>query len=69
LVQITLTDVQTRAINDYQQISTCGYSPVATILATATAIIIAIEGIVIGTFRYSSGMPLVSSCSAAISAA
>lgn len=51
------------------QISTCGFSPVAIILATVLGTVIAGGGLVIGKLRYPAGMPIASSCSAAISAA
>jgi hypothetical protein len=66
-VQIVLVDLHTRQIFD--QISTCGYSPVAIILTTIVGFIIAASGVIISRFWYPAGMPLASSCSAAISAA
>jgi hypothetical protein len=51
-----------------RQISTCGFSPIAIILATSLGATIAIGGLVIGRFKFASGMPVAASCSAAISA-
>ncbi|KAL0256822.1 hypothetical protein SLS55_007631 [Diplodia seriata] len=51
------------------RISTCGYSPVAIILTTCVGCIIAVGGLVLAARRYPPGVRLVSSCSAAISAA
>jgi hypothetical protein len=72
MVQITVT-VQSgrglqRTVSDAQSIATCGYTPVAIILTTVVATVIAIGGIVIGRFRYPAGMPVAGSNSAAISA-
>jgi hypothetical protein len=69
MVQITVTDAETRKIAPKDQISTCGYSPFAIILTVVTATVIAISGIAIGRLRFPAGMPVASSCSAAISAA
>jgi hypothetical protein len=78
LVQITITstaihDDSTNATahvsSGTEQISTCGFSPFAIILTTVTGTAIAIGGIAIGRIKYPTGMPLVSSCSAVISAA
>ena len=52
-----------------RQISTCGFSPIALILATSLGAAIAIGGLIIGRFKFASGMPVAASCSAAISAA
>jgi hypothetical protein len=65
-VQITVTDEQHFPRG---QISTCGYSPMPIILAIIVATIIAGSGLVVARRRYKTGMPLASSCSAAISAA
>lgn len=69
MVQISVTDAFTRSIDESKQISSCGYSSVAIILTTVFAIILALVGLILGTFRYAEGMPLAGSCSAAISAA
>jgi hypothetical protein len=66
-VQISITDLQTRQVTD--EISTCGYSPVAIILTTVVGFTIAAGGLIISGFWYPAGVPLASSCSAAISAA
>jgi hypothetical protein len=55
LVQITVTDARTRAIDESQQISTCGYSPVAIILTTVVAVVLALAGITMATLHYSAG--------------
>lgn len=52
-----------------RKLSTCGYSPVAIILTTCIGCIIALGGLVLAVRRFPPGMPLISSCSAAISAA
>ncbi|KAF2126203.1 hypothetical protein P153DRAFT_388946 [Dothidotthia symphoricarpi CBS 119687] len=67
MVHIMITDAQTRNISG--QITTCGYSPMAIILTTAIGSMIAVGGLAIGNLRYPAGIPLASSCSAAISAA
>lgn len=50
-------------------ISTCGYSPMAIIFTIILGSIMVLTGIAIGFRRARPGMPLASSCSAAISAA
>lgn len=67
MVRITITNESNRALTD--KISTCGYSPVGLILTIVVASLIAIYGVVLGRRRFPTGMPLASSCSAAISAA
>lgn len=67
LVQVTILDAYER--QPYRKISTCGLSPVAIIMCTILGTIIAVGGFVMGRFRYAPGMPVVGSCSAAISAA
>ena len=71
MVQITVTVSRRtgRTVSLKDSISTCGFSPFAIILTTVTATVIAISGIVIGRFRYATGMPLAGSLSASISAA
>ena len=67
LIQISETNHIKRS--DTTQISTCGFSPMAIILATLVGSTMAISGIIIGRLKYLAGIPLVGSCSAAISAA
>lgn len=67
LVRITVLNQWTR--KPYRQDATCGFSALAIILCTALGVIIAIGGYVIGQFKYAPGIPVASSCSAAISAA
>jgi hypothetical protein len=69
MVRITVTESRTRRIAEEESISTCGYSPLAIILTFVVAAVIALAGIAMGRLKYSAGMPLASSCSAAISAA
>ncbi|KAI4909316.1 hypothetical protein J4E90_008013 [Alternaria incomplexa] len=66
-VQISITDMHTRIVAS--EVSTCGYSPVAIILTTVVGFTIAAGGLIISRFWYPAGIPLASSCSAAISAA
>jgi hypothetical protein len=66
MVQITTTDRQRMPA---RQISTCGYSPMAITLTLVVATIIAGSGLVVSRQRFQDGIPLMSSCSAAISAA
>jgi len=66
-VQISITDMHTRKAAS--EVSTCGYSPVAIILTTVVGFTIAAGGLIISRFWYPAGIPLASSCSAAISAA
>jgi hypothetical protein len=68
MVQIRLTDATKRDMSQPGHISTCGYSPFAIILTVVTATVIAIGGIALGRFKHPAGMPIVGSCSAAISA-
>lgn len=53
----------------FDVISTCGYSLIAMIFVIVLGSIILLLGISAGSNKYKSGMPLVGSCSAAISAA
>ncbi|KAH7413703.1 hypothetical protein DE146DRAFT_600846 [Phaeosphaeria sp. MPI-PUGE-AT-0046c] len=69
MVQITVTDSLTREISHKDQISTLGYSPLALILTSVLATLIAVSGVVVGRLRFPAGMPVAGSCSAAISAA
>ena len=66
-VSIFILEPHSRDIS--RQISTCGFSPIAIILATSLGIAIAIGGLGIGRFRFVGAMPVAASCSAAISAA
>ncbi|KAF2023080.1 hypothetical protein EK21DRAFT_95204 [Setomelanomma holmii] len=65
----TTTSSNVRLVRPLEQISTCGFSPFAIILSTVTATVIAIGGIATGRMKYPAGMPMASSCSAAMSAA
>lgn len=67
-VRITILDADDRS-RITEHISTCGYSPIALILITILGTIIAIGGFAVSRFTYPTGIPLASSCSAAISAA
>ncbi|KAL6709804.1 hypothetical protein ACN47E_000589 [Coniothyrium glycines] len=67
-VRITVLDAHNRNVVA-NQISTCGYSPIAIILTTILGSLIAIGGVIMARFKYPVGMPLAGSCSAAISAA
>lgn len=71
MVQINVTVVKdSLRIDDLQSsISTCGYSPLAIIFSTAIGAAIVLGGVLVSLRKYPSGMPLASSCSAAISAA
>lgn len=69
MVRITTTDLDAGTRTYAGQISTCGYSPMAIILTLVVAGLIAIYGIAIAQWRYASGVPLVGSNSAGISAA
>lgn len=55
--------------DDSYSISTCGYSNIALITVILLGSIVVILGVVNGFRQYPAGMPLVGSCSAAISAA
>jgi hypothetical protein len=48
---------------------TCGYSPIAILLVLIFALLMAAVAILLGFKRFKSGMPMVGSCSVAISAA
>ena len=52
-----------------QSVSTCGYSPIAIITVIIVGAIVVLLGLANGFRRYKAGIPLVGSCSAAISAA
>lgn len=52
-----------------ESLAACGYSPIAVIFATGTCTILVITFFANGFQIYSKGMPLLGSCSAAISAA
>ena len=55
--------------NPLDSISTCGYSNIAIISVIIFGSIVLLLGILAGSRKYKEGMPLVGSCSAAISAA
>lgn len=72
MVRISVTSVTAstqRAVRNEDTILTTGFSPLAIILTTVVATVIAIGGIVIGRLEYPAGMPVAGSNSAAISAA
>ena len=56
-------------LDKYQSISTLGYSCIAIITVIALGGIVVLVGVLHGFRRYKPGVPLVGSCSAAISAA
>lgn len=67
LVQIT---VYTEGVEDASlDITTCGYSPIATLFVIIVGITMLAVAFGLGFRRYPAGIPLASSCSAAISAA
>lgn len=53
----------------YESIFICGYFSIVIITVIILGSIVVLFGILIGTRKYKAGMPLVGSCSAAISAA
>lgn len=55
--------------NSNQNISTCGYSPLAIMLTTLIGSIIVLGGVGLSYHHYPAGMPLAGTCSASISAA
>ena len=57
------------SLKDAAAISTCGFSPIAIIITMIIGSCLALFMAVLGLRRYKPGMPLVGSCSAAISAA
>jgi hypothetical protein len=69
VVQINVLSEYPRQIDSSQNISTCGYSPIAIMITTLIGLIIMIIGIAQGSRSYPAGMPLAGTCSAAISAA
>lgn len=69
MVRITMTATEGDKRVGSGHISTCGYSPVAVILTIVVSCLIAIYGLALGQRKYPAGIPLASSCSAAISAA
>ncbi|KAF2136929.1 uncharacterized protein K452DRAFT_236653 [Aplosporella prunicola CBS 121167] len=70
LFMVSVTIISRDRKPDYKrEISTCGYSPVAIIFTTCVGCIIMISGIVMAYRKFPGGMPLMSSSSAAISAA
>ncbi|GME45538.1 hypothetical protein GTA08_BOTSDO04901 [Neofusicoccum parvum] len=66
MVSVTILDGDRRPA---REIATCGYSPVAVILATVVGSVVVLAGLVMAARRYPATMPLAGSCSAAISAA
>ena len=68
MVNVIIVDEERNTDPD-RSITTCGYSPVAIILTTIVGSLIVIGGVLLGFRKYPAGMPLASSCSAAISAA
>lgn len=67
-IQISILDSDRNTLNE-RKISSCGYSPEAIILAIVVGIMIILGTLVTAARRYPPGMPLASTCSAAISAA
>ena len=67
-VQIDILDLD-REILKERVISSCGYSPEAILLATAVGSMIVLGSLAMAVRRYPPGIPLASTCSAAISAA
>lgn len=67
-VQIGILDLDRDIVNE-KIISSCGYSPEAIILTTAVGSMIVFGTLATAARRYQPGMPLASTCSAAISAA
>lgn len=57
------------SLKDPAAISTCGYSPIAIMLTMVIGSCLTVFMVVLGLRRYKPGMPMVGSCSAAISAA
>lgn len=68
LVAIDVFDIRGE-FNNSQSILTCGFSCIAIIFLVGIGWLVLIAGIASGLRRYQKGMPLVGSCSAAISAA
>ena len=68
LARVTVLDHEGAKVQD-ASISTCGYSPIAIITVIILGSIMVLLGILNGFRRYKAGMPLIGSCSAAISAA
>jgi len=67
-VRIIVLDPTDTEVQDLSK-STCGYSPIAIILVIVLGAFVVLFGIANGFRKYEAGMPLVGSCSAAISAA
>lgn len=68
LVHVVKLDIAGR-VDPQPAISTCGYFIIAIISAMILGTIIILSGILVGSRKFKAGMPLVGSCSAAISAA
>lgn len=68
LARVNVVDSQNLEVVD-AGLSTCGYSPIAIIFAIILGSVIVLVGIANGLRKARVGMPLVGSCSAAISAA
>lgn len=68
LARVTVLDQQGREVLS-EAISTCGYSCIAIITVIIVGSIMVLFGILTGSRKYKEGMPLIGSCSAAISAA
>ena len=68
LVRVTAQD-DTGAEDPWESLSTCGYSNIAIIFVIAFGVLVVSVGIANGFRKFDGTMPLVRSCSAAISAA
>ncbi|KAI4197238.1 MAG: hypothetical protein LQ350_006069 [Teloschistes chrysophthalmus] len=68
LARVTVFDPSGNEDKEYS-ISTCGYSNIAIITVIVVGVVAVVFGVANGWRRYEGGMPLVGSCSAAISAA
>jgi hypothetical protein len=64
-----LSDSYTITATSVSSNVTCGYSPIAIIFVIIVAVLMAAFAVFTGCKRFRSGMPVVGSCSAAISAA
>lgn len=69
LVRIRMVETATEKTKLREIASTCGFSPIAIIASIVLGVAMIIALHLIGSRKYSAGMPLLSSCSVAISAA
>ena len=69
MVQLSVTELETREVSQKDSILSCGFSPLGLILTVVVGVVFAVGAILLGRLKYDDCMPLAGSCSVAISAA